>query len=156
MKPKVLITTHKNPDFDAFAASIAASLLYQDSIIIIDSEPPQQNLKEFLNIYDIPYKKSHEFEDEFEEQIKNKNFDKIVVVDTSDINRIPESIKFLIEEGLPVDIYDHHPELKEQNINGNNFSKPVGSSTTILVEILFEKGVPFSDTLKTLFFNSYS
>ena len=55
MKPKVLITTHKNPDFDAFAASIAASLLYQDSIIIIDSEP-QQNLKEFLNIYDIPYK----------------------------------------------------------------------------------------------------
>ena len=150
MKPKVLITTHKNPDFDAFAASIAASLLYQDSIIIIDSEP-QQNLKEFLNIYDIPYKKSHEFEDEFEEQIKNKNFDKIVVVDTSDINRIPESIKFLIEEGLPVDIYDHHPELKEQNINGNNFSKPVGSSTTILVEILFEKGVPFSDTLKTLF-----
>jgi nanoRNase/pAp phosphatase (c-di-AMP/oligoRNAs hydrolase) len=36
LKPKVLITTHKNPDFDAFAASIAASLLYQDSVIIID------------------------------------------------------------------------------------------------------------------------
>jgi tRNA nucleotidyltransferase (CCA-adding enzyme) len=150
LKPKVLITTHKNPDFDAFAASIAASLLYQDSVIIIDSEP-QQNLKEFLNIYDIPYKKAHEFDEEFEEQIKNKNFEKIVIVDTSDINRIPDSIRFLVEEGVPVDIYDHHPELKEQNINGNNFSKPVGSSTTILTEILFEKGIYFSDTIKTLF-----
>lgn len=150
MKPKVIITTHKNPDFDAFAASVAASLLYHDSVIVIDSEP-QQNLKEFLNIYNISYKKSNEFEDEFEEQIKNKDFEKIVVVDTSDINRIPESIKFLIEESLPVDIYDHHPELKEQNIKGNNFSKPVGSSTTILVEMLFEKGISISDTLKTLF-----
>ncbi|WP_103927576.1 CBS domain-containing protein [Petrotoga sp. SL27] len=150
MVPKIIITTHKNADFDGFAACVAASLIYESSIIVLEGEP-QQNLKEFLNIYDIQYEKENDFIKEYQEEIKNHKFEKIVIVDTADINRIPESIKSLIEQGTEVDIYDHHPELKEQNIKGNNYSKEVGSATTLVVQKLLENHVVLPDTYETLF-----
>lgn len=150
MKSKVIITTHKNPDFDGFASAIAASLIYKDSIVVIEGDP-QQNLKEFLNIYDIKHFKVHDFQKEYEDEIKTALFDKIVITDTSDMERIPTVIKELMDCGISVDIYDHHSKLKEQNIKGNNFSKEVGSATTILVEKLLEKSLTVADTLETLF-----
>ncbi|PNS02515.1 tRNA nucleotidyltransferase [Petrotoga miotherma DSM 10691] len=145
-----MITTHKNADFDGFAACVAASLIYEDAIIVLEGEP-QQNLKEFLNIYDIPYEKENDFIKNYQEEIKNHNFEKVVIVDTADINRIPEFIKSLIEQGIEVDIYDHHPELKEQNIKGNNYSKEVGSATTLVVQKLLESKIVLPDTYETLF-----
>lgn len=150
MVPKIIITTHKNADFDGFAACVAASLIYEDAIIVLEGEP-QQNLKEFLNIYDIPYEKENDFIKNYQEEIKNHNFEKVVIVDTADINRIPEFIKSLIEQGIEVDIYDHHPELKEQNIKGNNYSKEVGSATTLVVQKLLESKIVLPDTYETLF-----
>ncbi|PNR97800.1 tRNA nucleotidyltransferase [Petrotoga mexicana DSM 14811] len=145
-----MITTHKNADFDGFAACVAASLIYEDAIIVLEGEP-QQNLKEFLNIYDIPYEKENNFIKDYQEEIKNHKFEKVVIVDTADINRIPEFIKSLIEQGIEVDIYDHHPELKEQNIKGNNYSKEVGSATTLVVQKLLERKIVLPDTYETLF-----
>ncbi|PNR92179.1 tRNA nucleotidyltransferase [Petrotoga sp. HWHPT.55.6.3] len=145
-----MITTHKNADFDGFAGCVAASLIYEDSIIVLEGEP-QQNLKEFLNIYDIPYEKENNFIKEYQEEIKNRNFEKVVIVDTADINRIPDFIKSLVEQGTEVDIYDHHPELKEQNITGNNYSKEVGSATTLIVQKLLETKIVLPDTYETLF-----
>ncbi|PNR87706.1 tRNA nucleotidyltransferase [Petrotoga sp. 9T1HF07.CasAA.8.2] len=145
-----MITTHKNADFDGFAACVAASLIYEDAIIVLEGEP-QQNLKEFLNIYDIPYEKENNFIKDYQEEIKNHKFEKVVIVDTADINRIPEFIKSLIEQGIEVDIYDHHPELKEQNIKGNNYSKEVGSATTLVVQKLLESKIVLPDTYETLF-----
>lgn len=150
MVPKIIITTHKNADFDGFAACVAASLIYDDSVIVLEGEP-QQNLKEFLNIYDIQYEKENNFKKEYQEEIKNHNFEKVVIVDTADIDRIPVFIKSLIEQGIEVDIYDHHPELKEQNIKGNNYSKEVGSATTLVVQKLLENHVVLPDTYETLF-----
>ncbi|WP_121959651.1 CBS domain-containing protein [Petrotoga sp. 9T1HF07.CasAA.8.2] len=150
MVPKIIITTHKNADFDGFAACVAASLIYEDAIIVLEGEP-QQNLKEFLNIYDIPYEKENNFIKDYQEEIKNHKFEKVVIVDTADINRIPEFIKSLIEQGIEVDIYDHHPELKEQNIKGNNYSKEVGSATTLVVQKLLESKIVLPDTYETLF-----
>lgn len=150
MNPKTIITTHKNADFDGFAACVAASLIYDDSIIVLEAEP-QQNLKEFLNIYDIHYIQDNNFKKEFEDVINNKIIEKIVVVDTADINRIPPIIRQLIEKGIDVDIYDHHPELKEQNIKGKNFSKETGSATTILLEKLLQNKIVLPDTYETLF-----
>jgi len=148
--PKIIITTHKNADFDGFAACVAASLIYDESIIVLEGEP-QQNLKEFLNIYDIQYEKENNFKKEYREEIKNHVFKKIVIVDTADINRIPASIKSLIERGTEVDIYDHHPELKEQNIKGNNYSQEVGSTTALIVQKLLESRIVLPDTYETLF-----
>jgi len=150
LNPKTIITTHKNADFDGFAACVAASLIYDDSIIVLEAEP-QQNLKEFLNIYDIHYIQDNNFKKEFEDEINNKIIEKIVVVDTADINRVPPIIRQLIEQGIDVDIYDHHPELKEQNIKGKNFSKETGSATTILLEKLLQNKIVLPDTYETLF-----
>lgn len=150
MNPKTIITTHKNADFDGFAACVAASLIYDDSIIVLEAEP-QQNLKEFLNIYDIHYIQDNNFKKQFEDEINNKIIEKIVVVDTADINRVPPIIRQLIEKGIDVDIYDHHPELKEQNIKGKNFSKETGSATTILLEKLLQNKIVLPDTYETLF-----
>jgi len=46
---KTTITTHKNPDFDGFASAFAASLIYENPIIVIKGQPAK-NLNEFLHI----------------------------------------------------------------------------------------------------------
>jgi len=41
--PEIIITTHKNADFDGFAACVAASLIYEDAIIVLEGEPQQKS-----------------------------------------------------------------------------------------------------------------
>ncbi|UYO99143.1 CBS domain-containing protein [Oceanotoga sp. DSM 15011] len=147
---KTIITTHKNPDFDGFAAAYAAKLIYEDAQIIIKGEPAK-NLTEFINIYDIPYLTEKQFLEEYKQQIENKNFQKIVIVDTADIQRIPPTIKKLIESGIETDIYDHHPKMRENNIKGNNYSEEMGAATTLVVKQLLNQKSDLPDTLETLF-----
>jgi len=42
--PEIIITTHKNADFDGFAACVAASLIYEDAIIVLEGEPQQYTI----------------------------------------------------------------------------------------------------------------
>lgn len=146
----VIITTHKNPDFDGFGAAFAARFLYENSLIVIDGQPAR-NLAEFLSIYDFDYIKEKEFIEQYENQIKDASFSKIVVVDTADINRIPKTIKKLIEKGIETDIYDHHPLLREKNIIGNDFSRETGSATSLVVEKLLQTTIDLPDIYETLF-----
>jgi tRNA nucleotidyltransferase (CCA-adding enzyme) len=145
-----IITTHKNPDFDGFAAAYAAKFLYDKSIIVIEGEAAK-NLADFLNIYDLEYLKEKDFKSNFSNQIKNNDFKKVVVVDTADINRIPQSVKNLIESGIEVDIYDHHPVMREKNINGNDFSVETGSATTLIVDKLLRETIDLPDVYETMF-----
>ena len=46
-----LIVPHRNPDFDAFASAVAAKLLYPDYEIVISGQP-NQNLEEYIKIYE--------------------------------------------------------------------------------------------------------
>lgn len=147
---KTIITTHKSPDFDGFAAAFAASLIYENPVIVIKGQPAK-NLNEFLHIYNLNYYTEKNFLDEFKRDIENNNFNKVVIVDTADINRIPESIKKMIEDGIETDLFDHHPKMREQNIKGNDFSKEMGAATTIVLEKVFEKKIDLPDTYETLF-----
>lgn len=147
---KTIITTHKNPDFDGFAAAFAASLIYEEPIVVIKGQPAK-NLNEFLHIYDLKYYTEKNFLDEFKNDIETNNINKVVIVDTANINRIPNSIKKLIQSGIETDIFDHHPKLREQNIKGNDYSKEMGAATTIVLEKVFEKNIDLPDTYETLF-----
>ncbi|SDC77233.1 CBS domain-containing protein [Geotoga petraea] len=147
---KTVITTHNNPDFDGFAAAFAASLIYENPIIVIKGQPAK-NLNEFLHIYELEFYYENEFLEEFKEDIDNEGFSKVVIVDTADINRIPKSIKKLIENGIEVDIYDHHPKLRDRNIKGNDYSKEMGAAVTIVLQKVFEKKIDLPDTYETLF-----
>ncbi|BBE30766.1 tRNA nucleotidyltransferase [Tepiditoga spiralis] len=147
---KTLITTHANPDFDGFAASIAASLIYKNSIIVIAGNP-SQNLKEFLQLYNLPYLNEKDFLKKYPNY--ELEVEKIVIVDTANINRIPVFIKEIIinNNDIKIDIYDHHPILRENNIIGNNYSKECGSAATIVLEKLLKEKNDFPDIYKTLF-----
>jgi tRNA nucleotidyltransferase (CCA-adding enzyme) len=147
---RTIITTHNNPDFDGFAAAFAASLIYENPVIVIKGKPAK-NLNEFLHIYDLEFYKENDFLEEFNKDIDSNGFSKVVIVDTADINRIPKSIKKMIENGIEVDIYDHHPKLRERNINGNDFSKEMGAAATLVLQKVFEKKIDLPDTYETLF-----
>ncbi|MGM0640809.1 MAG: CBS domain-containing protein [Thermotogota bacterium] len=147
---KTIITTHNNPDFDGFAAAFAASLIYENPIIVIKGQPAK-NLNEFLHIYDLEFFTEKEFLNEFNNDISKNNFNKVVIVDTADINRIPKTVKKIIETGIEVDIYDHHPKMRERNIQGSDFSREMGAAATLVLEKVFEKKVDLPDTYETLF-----
>jgi len=49
-----LIVGHRNPDFDCFASCVAAQKLYPDHTIVL-SGLPQQNLAQYLAVYEEKY-----------------------------------------------------------------------------------------------------
>ncbi|PLV59414.1 CBS domain-containing protein [Thermotoga sp. KOL6] len=133
-----IITTHRSPDFDAFASCVAAKKLFNDYAIVLPSNPAR-NLTEFLKIYSdrFEYIWDHEFEGEVTE---------LIVVDTSSLDRIPEKIKKKIKNAK-IKVFDHHTD--ESPYEG--VVAKVGATITILVEIIREQNIPIDPTEATLF-----
>ncbi|KHC92509.1 MULTISPECIES: CBS domain-containing protein [unclassified Thermotoga] len=133
-----VITTHRSPDFDAFASCVAAKKLFDDHIIVLPSNPAR-NLSDFLKVYSdrFEFVWDHEFEGEITE---------LVIVDAPSLDRIPESIRER-SQGAKITVYDHHVD--ESPYDG--MVSKVGATITILVELIREKNIPLDPTEATLF-----
>ncbi len=140
-----LIIPHRNPDFDAFASAVAAKLLFPDHEIVVSGQPVQ-NLKDYLGIYGdkIAYLTEKEVENV-------KNVESVIVVDTASPGRISKKMLPLIERAKKVVIYDHHPDIKEKGLNGELHLERLGAITTLLVEMIKERGVKITPIHSTLF-----
>lgn len=139
-----LIVGHRNPDFDCFASAIAAQKIYPDHTVLI-SGAPQQNLSQFLGIYEEKY--SYITESDLVEE----NVESLVVVDTSSLDRLGQKVQKIVEKAEKIVIYDHHPEIKEQTIRGEKRIENVGATVTILVEEIFRKRIDIDAIDATLF-----
>jgi len=141
-----IIISHKNPDFDSFASSVAAKKLNPDFEIVV-SGTPNKNLKEFLEIH------SEYFSYLMESQIdEDEEIEEVVIVDTAHKERLGRKIAKMLENVKRITIYDHHPEMKFNTIaSQNTLIQEIGSTTTILVKEIIEKHIRVNPIEATLF-----
>ncbi|MHB9148834.1 MAG: CBS domain-containing protein [Thermoleophilia bacterium] len=143
-----VITTHQNADFDAFAATVAASLLFPDARIVFAGSL-NRNVREFAALHgeDLP-------------TVGFRSLDldsvrRLIVVDTADCSRLAELGALCGRPGVEVIVFDHHQEETPERpsfVEGENWVlSPDGSQAASMVHILREREVPISPLQATIF-----
>ena len=134
-RPKTIITSHANADFDALASMIAASSLYPDAVLIFPGSQ-EKNLRNF-------YIQSTTYLFNFKafKDIDTTDVTLLVVVDTRQRSRLPHVEPLLDKPGIAIHLYDHHPDT-EEDLRAE-FSKvlPWGSTTTIIVHEMMARNL---------------
>nr|MBF0223281.1 CBS domain-containing protein [Desulfobulbaceae bacterium] len=138
-----IITTHLHADFDSLASMVAAHKLYPEAIMVF-SGSQERNVRDYLAHTQLP----HEFQ-------RLKNIDiaeitKLIIVDTRQQNRLGRFADCLVNDGLVVHIYDHHPRAPGDLSSAYEVVENVGSTTTIFVEIFQEKKIVLTEEEATL------
>ncbi len=129
-----VVVGHANPDFDAYAAMVAATKLYAGAkAIYLGSQ--NANVREFHNL--------HEDFLEFADlkTLDMKAITSVVMVDTRDPGRIGELSSVVERPDVDVVVYDHHPRAEGDIADADDHSLAVGASTSILVHEIQDRGV---------------
>lgn len=131
-----IITTHVNADFDGIGAMIGVKKLYPDAIMVflgsqeeaVNRLVEESEEKKIGNFYKI-------------RDLKIDNLKKVILVDTRSPKRLGGLEEYIEKFKPEIYIYDHH-SFQEGDYNGSKeFYKEVGSTVTIICEILEEKGI---------------
>ena len=132
-----IVVGHANPDFDAYASTIAALRLYPGSRgVFLGSQ--NANVRAFHNLHE-------EFFDFVD--LKGLDFDRVdglVMVDTRDPDRIGEVGALARKPGVEVIVYDHHPRQRGDIETADDRSVAVGATTSILATELRQRGIPIT------------
>ncbi len=139
-----IITTHIGADFDSLASMIAASRLYPGATPCF-SGSAGRNVRDFLKRY------PGRWEIKTPRQIVMDDISLLVVVDARSPSRIGPFAAVLDNPGVEVHVYDHHPEVQEDIKATVRVIEPVGSATTLLVELLLERRIPITAQEATLY-----
>ncbi len=129
-----VITTHLNADFDAFASIVAAKKIYPAAVVVFPGSR-EKSLRDFFmesSLYILSI-----------ERVKDLDLNKVhrlVLVDTRQKSRIGQLSEICDRPSVDVHIYDHHPN-SDDDIKGSlEIIKPYGSTVTIFIELLRQKG----------------
>ena len=139
-----VITTHINADFDTIGSMLAARKLYPNAVLVLPGSK-EETVKGFLlqsALYALEMKKLRE--------IDLSKVTRLILVDIRNSARIGPFRALIGKPGVDVHVYDHHPE-EDADIRGSvEVIKNVGSTTTILVEILKERQIPITSDEATV------
>ncbi len=131
-----LITTHINADFDALGSIVAAKKLYPDSRLLLPGSQ-EKSVRELLALSkDLIIVES-------EKECDLNGIKKLILVDTRQKSRIGIASR-LIEKGVEVHIYDHHPASIGDIVADKDVSEEVGATVTILADIIKKKRISLS------------
>jgi tRNA nucleotidyltransferase (CCA-adding enzyme) len=141
-KRVTVITTHINADYDAIGSMLAAHKLYPDSVVVFPGSHEKNMTRFFIsslvylfNMVDVS-------------AMDTLIIDRFVLVDTKQKTRLGVIQNYL--EGKEIHIYDHHPA-SEQDIKGDyECFRETGATTSILTEMIREKGVYLSPDEATI------
>ncbi len=140
-----IITSHTNADFDALASMVAAKKLYPDAKLVFPGSQ-EKSMRDF-------FLESAFYAMELE-RLKNVDVNdvtRLIIVDNRNPARLGKLSNALNRPGLSVHIYDHHPAAKGDLKGEFELVQEVGATTTIMVELLQEKGIPISPLEATVF-----
>jgi tRNA nucleotidyltransferase (CCA-adding enzyme) len=132
-----LILTHENADFDAIASQLAAGKLYPEASILLPRRV-NKNVEQFLMLYWSAFSFIRM------EDWKRRKIGKVVLVDTQALNTVRGMVKH-----PQVQVIDHHLE-HERHKSWQYRLEAVGATTTILVEMLQERGISLMPEEATL------
>lgn len=139
-----VITTHINADFDSLASMLAAKKLYPNAVLVFPGSQ-ERTLRDFF-IHSTLYS--------FEvERIKNIDLQKIkrlILVDTRQVSRIGKFAEIASKSDLDIHIYDHHPSSSDDLHGSLEVISEVGSTVTLLIEILQKKGIEITPDEATI------
>ncbi|MFH2043901.1 MAG: CBS domain-containing protein [Pseudomonadota bacterium] len=138
-----IITTHKNTDFDALASMIAATILYPNAVCVLP-KMINPNVKAFLSIHKDIFDMHSPAEIDFD-KVK-----KLIVVDTSNWNRLDRIDSLSTRKDLEIILWDHHRG--DGDIKAAwKCRKEVGSNITLMVRRLKKEKKKISPMQATLF-----
>ncbi len=140
-----VITSHTNADFDALASMVAAKKLYPEATLVFPGSQ-EKSMRDFFlesTLYAVEAKR-----------LKNVDVDSItrlIIVDNRNPARLGKLAGALGRKGVSVHIYDHHPAT-EGDVRGElEIVEMIGATTTIMVELLRQKGIPITQLEATIF-----
>lgn len=135
IRADTVITSHVNADFDAIGAMLAAQKLYPGSVIVFPGSQ-EKNLRDFF-IHSMGYL----FNMADPKTIDFSQPHTLVVVDTRQRSRLTGVEPLLEKQGIDLVIFDHHPPMPDEIKGSTEVIKAYGATTTIMCEILEEKGI---------------
>lgn len=124
----LVVTTHKNTDFDGFASVVSAKLLFPEALALLP-RTLNPNVKAFLSIH------KDLFETHTCGEIDLKRIQRLIVVDTSSWNRLDRLDALKNRKDLDIQVWDHHIERGTIRAD-QSCIEPVGATTTLLVREL--------------------
>jgi tRNA nucleotidyltransferase (CCA-adding enzyme) len=129
-----VVVGHANPDFDAYASTVAGTKLFPGAKgIFLGSQ--NANVRAFHNLHE-------EFLDFADyKQLDSSEIDAIVMVDTRDPDRLPAFGEVARRDAVEVIVYDHHPRQSGDIETAEDRSLDVGATTTILVREIRDHGI---------------
>ncbi len=140
-----VITTHIGADFDSLASMIAATKLYPGAVPCF-SGSASRNVRDFLKRYQSRYKVLTP---------RKVNMDEVttlIVVDTRSVSRIGPFASLVGKKDVIIHVYDHHPgDVLDELPAFFARTETLGACTTLLVEILLERGITILPQEATLF-----
>ncbi len=139
-----VITTHKNADFDALGAMIAAKRLYPKAALVFPGSQ-EKNLRNFFL-----FSTSYLFDFIKLKQIDLDRVKRLIIVDTRQKNRIGIFAELAGRKDVDIHIYDHHPG-SHDDIQGNTeIIGESGSTTTLMTGLIRQKGIDISPEEATI------
>ncbi|HRV70771.1 MAG TPA: CBS domain-containing protein [Thermovirgaceae bacterium] len=139
-----IITTHIGADFDSLASMVAASKLYPGARPCF-SGSAGRNVREFLK------RNPGRWNILTPSQVEMDKISTLIVVDARSPARIASFAGILERQDLEVHIYDHHAAVQDDITADFSLIEPVGATTTLLVEMLIDKGIEITPQEATLF-----
>ncbi len=132
-----IVVGHANPDFDAYAATVAAAKLF----------PGARGV--FLGTQNANVRAFHNLHEDFLDFVDLRGLDmdaieRIILVDTRDPNRIGELGAVAQRPDVEVIVYDHHPPAEGDLTDVDDRSLEVGATTSILVHELHRQAIAFA------------
>ncbi len=136
MRVEEVIATHGNTDFDAFAAMLAARLLYPGAVVAVGSL--NRNVRDFYRLH----------ADELDGIVETTNLEldairRLVVIEAGTASRLGELEPVALDPAVEKSLFDHHRESKippwvheEAAVVSTD-----GALTTTLVGILAEREI---------------
>ncbi len=128
-----LITTHINSDFDGLGSMVAAKRLYPDSRLFLPGSQ-EKAVRDFLCLAKgiVKFETERSFDPE--------GIDRLILVDTRHKPRIGHAGQ-LVDKGVEVHIYDHHPRMKGDIVADKDVYLEVGATVTIMADLLKKRKI---------------
>ena len=130
-----VITTHVNADFDAMGSMIAAKQLYPEALLVFPGSQ-ERTLREFFvksTVYIYDFKRLRDLDLSL--------IHRLILVDTRQLSRIGKFEEIIHRRDLDIHIYDHHPDAPDDLRGQVMVIKPLGSTVTILTQLLREREI---------------
>src|SRR5438067_4385190 len=146
MRAEILVATHTNTDFDAFAAMLAARRLYPGSLVCLAGSL-NRNVREFYRL--------HADELDFVVEASRLELDairRLIVVETVHVGRLGELEPVALDPGVDKVVFDHHAaERPDWAAPENVVVSEDGALTTTLVGVLAERELAVTQVEATAF-----